>query len=117
MAWPKGRARKPVGPIAKTHEPVTAPVTPAPIVVPAPPPPPKPLPADPPKARTIDVLARRREVCALRVRGKKIPPELQPFDWLPLAKIAKVVRAEMAKDKATDDEVEAYVATYCIKVW
>lgn len=61
------------------------------------------------KPEPVDVIGLRRQVCALRVRQQPIPDELAMYDWLPLAKIAVIIRREMADACAPDSAVEGYV--------
>ena len=67
---------------------------------------PEPAPAPPPK---FDLLAKRREIAALRVRGKFIPKALREWDHLSLGRICKAIRREMDEAGAPDSEVEAFV--------
>lgn len=104
MAWPKGKPRK----MAKVEQSSAVPV---PISVED-----APQAAQDAPSATIapgldfDLGDLRRRICAHRVRRQPIPRDLRVHDYLPLAKVADMVRRDMAKDGAEDSQVEAYVA-------
>lgn len=86
MAWPKGKPRK-----VELKKP--------PIEEPA-----------------FDLLAVRRQICAMRVRRQVIPRELRAHDYLLLPKVADIIRLEMLEANAPDSEVEDRVAKLVTQV-
>lgn len=60
----------------------------------------------------IDLGSIRRRICAHYVRLETIPRDIRIHNYLPLSRIAAVIRRQMAKDGAPDSEVEAYVAKH-----
>lgn len=106
MAWPKGKPRKmaKVEQSAAVHVPIEAEDAPqasqdepGSTIAPKP---------------DFDLGKLRRTICAHRVRRELIPRDIRVHDYLPLGKVAEIIRREMAKDGAADSEVEAYVAKH-----
>lgn len=104
MAWPKGRPR--------TVRPQPAPPSVPQVSVGAP------AASVPTDSQTDEerLLATRRVICAMHVRGRQVPRELRMHDHLSLGRAAKLIRREMAADKAADSDVEQYVAQYVQRV-
>lgn len=60
----------------------------------------------------VDIASIRRRICAHYVRLETIPRDIRIHNYLPLSRIAAVIRRQMAKDGAPDSEVEVYVARH-----